>query len=212
MGGCNYRCKIHARLYWTGIGRTSPRLARRVKVRSTHTHFVNRSEYMSTSCLARSIGLGPAGGSGSEFPNQLIFSSYTRTKCRVVAAQAAAAGKGAPENWMWTPLAVHWRPPFLRAGQKPRAMTSAAIPDDEEPEAQASASTAAEAAERKFKGEWCLGIFFIVLVRRQSSVTFSFRAAIRSWLVGERETDSLCQRRHTIDTLLDCSGARNGVQ
>lgn len=36
------------------------------------SHFVNRSEYISTSCLARSIGLGPEGGSGSEFPNQLI--------------------------------------------------------------------------------------------------------------------------------------------
>lgn len=36
------------------------------------THFVNRSEYMSSSCLARSMSLGPDGGSGSELPYQLI--------------------------------------------------------------------------------------------------------------------------------------------
>lgn len=44
------------------------------------THFEKRSEYMSISCLASSIGLGPAGGSGSEFPNQLMFGSNSTTE------------------------------------------------------------------------------------------------------------------------------------
>lgn len=39
-------------------------------------HFVKRSEYMSISCFARSIGVGPAGASGSELPNQLILDKF----------------------------------------------------------------------------------------------------------------------------------------
>lgn len=54
-------------------GRQAGAATWRLPVHTIHTHFVNRSEYISTSCLARSIALGPAGGSGSEFPNQLIF-------------------------------------------------------------------------------------------------------------------------------------------
>lgn len=61
------------------------------KICTKETHFVKRSEYISTSCLARSIGLGPAGTSGSELPNQLILDNYygTRGKSGVVCSDSS---------------------------------------------------------------------------------------------------------------------------